>query len=108
MLIRMPTAKMDDSGGREQIAKLADVMNSNSALELWKRVYDPKWNKAIHGDVAVGNIPIKDNRWYCYGRSCLRSCHCLDFFFSDEARGVFVSAMGLDDKTRLRSGAWAL
>ena len=52
-----------DSGARQQIAKLADIIDSNSALELWERACGTKWNKApiwIHGDFASSNILLSN------------------------------------------------
>ena len=107
-----------DSGALEQIAKLEDIIDGDSALELWERACATKWNKApvwIHGDYAVGNILIKDNKLsgvIDFGGTAMGDPAC-DLviawtYLSGKAREIFVSEMGLDDDTWLRARAWAL
>lgn len=107
-----------DSGAREQIAKLADIIDSSSALELWDRACATKWNKVpvwIHGDFAVGNILIKDNKLsgvIDFGGTAMGD-PAPDLviswtYLSGKTRDIFVSEMGLDEDTWLRSRAWAL
>ena len=107
-----------DSGAREQMAKLADMIDSTSALALWERACATKWNKEpiwIHGDFAIGNILIQDNQLsgvIDFGGTAMGDPAC-DLviawtFFSGQTRDIFMSKMGLDDNTWLRSRAWAL
>ncbi len=107
-----------DSGAREQIAKLADIIDGNSALELWERACATKWNKApiwIHGDFAVGNILIKDNKLsgvIDFGGTAMGDPAC-DLviawtYLSSRARDIFAAEMRLDNDTWLRARAWVL
>lgn len=107
-----------DSGARQQITQLADVIDTNSALELWERACDTKWNKApiwIHGDLAVGNILIKDNKLsgvIDFGGTAMGD-PAYDLviawtYLSGRAREVFISTMDCDADTWLRARAWAL
>ncbi|MCP5369392.1 MAG: phosphotransferase [Rickettsiaceae bacterium] len=107
-----------DSGAREQIAKLADIIDGSSALELWERACATKWNKEpiwIHGDFAVGNILIKYNKLsgvIDFGGTAMGDPAC-DLviawtYLSGKARDVFITEMGLDEDTWLRARAWAL
>ena len=104
-----------DSGAREQIAKLADIIDGNSALELWERACATKWNKApvwIHGDYAVGNILIKDNKLsgvIDFGGTAMGDPAC-DLviawtYLSSRARDIFAAEMRLDNDTWLRARA---
>ena len=107
-----------DARAREQIAKLADVIDSNSTLELWERACATKWSKEpiwIHGDFAVGNILIKDNKLsgvIDFGGTAMGDPAC-DLviawtYLSGKARDIFVSEIVLDEGTWLRARAWAL
>jgi aminoglycoside phosphotransferase (APT) family kinase protein len=107
-----------DSGAREQIAKLADIIDSNSAIDLWDRACGTKWNKEpiwIHGDFAFGNILIKDNKLsgvIDFGGTAMGDPAC-DLviawtYLSGKARDVFITEMGLDEDIWLRARAWAL
>lgn len=107
-----------DSGAHEQIAKLADIIDSNSASNLWKRACDTQWNKApvwIHGDYAAGNILIKNNRLsgvIDFGGTAMGDPAC-DLviawtYLSGKAREIFSAEMRLDEETWLRARAWTL
>jgi aminoglycoside phosphotransferase (APT) family kinase protein len=107
-----------DEGAREQIAKLADIIDGSSALELWERACATKWNKEpiwIHGDFAVGNILIKDNKLsgvIDFGGTAMGDPAC-DLviawtYLSGKARDIFIRAMDLDEDAWLRARAWAL
>jgi aminoglycoside phosphotransferase (APT) family kinase protein len=107
-----------DSGTREQISELADIIDSNSALELWESACATKWNNApiwIHGDFAVGNILIKDNKLsgvIDFGGTGMGDPAC-DLviawtYLSGKARDIFISTMDMDEDTWLRARAWVL
>ncbi|WP_162902401.1 aminoglycoside phosphotransferase family protein, partial [Facilibium subflavum] len=54
-----------DKGAREQIANLANVIDSKAAIALWEKACATSWQEKpvwIHGDFAAGNILIKDNQ----------------------------------------------
>jgi aminoglycoside phosphotransferase (APT) family kinase protein len=107
-----------DKGVREQIANLEYIIDSDSALELWERACATKWNKApiwIHGDFAVGNILIKDNKLsgvIDFGGTAMGDPAC-DLviawtYLRGKAREIFISTMDLDEDTWLRTRAWVL
>lgn len=107
-----------DLGAREQISNLADTIDSKGALALWERACATKWNKApvwIHGDFAVGNILIKDNKLsgvIDFGGTAIGDPAC-DLviawtYLIGKAREVFIDEMNLDKDTWLRSRVWAL
>lgn len=107
-----------NSGAREQISNLAEIIDGNGALELWERACAAKWNKApvwIHGDYAVGNILIKDNRLsgvIDFGCTAMGDPAC-DLviawtWLSGKAREIFIREMNLDADTWLRARAWVL
>ncbi|MDA0910789.1 MAG: aminoglycoside phosphotransferase family protein [Proteobacteria bacterium] len=107
-----------DFGAREKIAKLAAIIDGHSALELWDKACSTKWNNApvwIHGDFAVGNILIKDNKLsgvIDFGGTAMGDPAC-DLviawtFLTGNSRKVFQDAMALDNDTWLRAKAWAL
>ena len=104
-----------DSGARAQIAKLADMIDSDSALALWERACATQWSKEpiwIHGDFAVDNILIKDHKLFGvidFGGTAMGDPAC-DLviawtYLNGEARNIFVSEMDLDDDTWLRARA---
>jgi len=107
-----------DKEARAQIAKLADVMDSDKAMNLWERACATQWNKHpvwVHGDVAIGNMLIQNGKLSAvidFGGAAIGDPAC-DLvvawtFFSGKARDVFINAMNLDENTWLRARAWAL
>jgi aminoglycoside phosphotransferase (APT) family kinase protein len=107
-----------NEGARKQIASLTDIIDIKSALDLWQRACATKWQKApvwIHGDFAVGNILIQDNRLsgvIDFGGTAIGDPAC-DLviawtYLSGKAREIFIRATNLDDDTWLRARAWAL
>ena len=107
-----------DKGAREQITNLSDMIDSHRALDLWERACATNWQSRpvwIHGDVAVGNILIKDNRLsgvIDFGGTAMGDPAC-DLviawtYLSGKAREIFIREIGLDNDTWLRARAWAL
>ncbi len=107
-----------DKGAREQIAELADLINSNQALGLWDKACSTQWNKTpvwIHGDFAIGNMLMVGGKLSAvidFGGIAVGDPAC-DLviawtYLSGKARGIFMREMGLDADTWLRAGAWAL
>ena len=107
-----------DKGAREQIANLADIMDVNSALDLWEKACATKWQSSpvwVHGDFAVGNILIKDNKLsgvIDFGGTAVGDPAC-DLviawtYLSGKASEIFIREINLDDATWLRARAWAL
>lgn len=107
-----------DSGFREQIEKLADIMDCNKAIDLWERACATKWGKApvwIHGDFAIGNFLIEKGTLSAvidFGGAAIGDPAC-DFviawtYFSGKARSIFMKKMEQDPDTWLRARAWIL
>ena len=107
-----------DQGARTQIANLATIIDSSTALDLWKKACATKWQKKpvwIHGDLAASNILIKDNKLsgvIDFGGTAVGDPAC-DLviawtYLSGRAREIFISELDLDKDTWLRARAWAL
>ncbi len=107
-----------DDGARNQIAELSDIIDANKAMALWTQACKTKCNNEpvwIHGDFAVGNILIKDNKLsgvIDFGGTAKGDPAC-DLviawtYLTGKARDIFISRMDLDEDTWLRARAWAL
>lgn len=107
-----------DKGAREQLANLTDIIDSNSALDLWQSACATQWKKEpvwIHGDFAVGNILINNNKVsgiIDFGGTAMGDPAC-DLviawtYFSGKSREIFIREIDLDSDTWLRARAWAL
>lgn len=107
-----------DQGAREQIARLSKVINVEQAMGLWESACKTRWNKKsvwIHGDVAIGNLLMKDGKLSAvidFGGMALGDPAC-DLvmawtFFHGKSRDIFIEKMNLDEETWLRAKAWAL
>jgi aminoglycoside phosphotransferase (APT) family kinase protein len=107
-----------DKGARSQIAELADIIDTTQALDLWEKACATKWDKPpvwIHGDIAIGNMLIKDSKLSAiidFGGAALGDPAC-DLvvawtYFHGKARDIFIKEMNLDKYTWLRARAWAL
>lgn len=107
-----------DSGAREQISKLAQIIDCKRALDLWEQACSTQWSKApvwIHGDFAIGNMLIEHGKLSAiidFGGIAVGDPAC-DLviawtYFSGSARDIFMKKMGLDADTWLRARAWAL
>ena len=107
-----------DQGAREQIAKLADIINTDRAIKLWDQACKTSWNKTpvwIHGDLAVGNMLINDGKLSAiidFGGMALGDPAC-DLviawtFFTGKSRDIFIQDMSLDQDTWARARGWAL
>jgi aminoglycoside phosphotransferase (APT) family kinase protein len=107
-----------DKGAREQIEELAGVIDAESALNLWEHACKTKWHKPpvwVHGDFAIGNMLIKNNKLSAiidFGGMAIGDPAC-DLviawtFLKGTAREIFIQEMVLDKDTWLRAKAWAL
>ncbi|HXH55564.1 MAG TPA: aminoglycoside phosphotransferase family protein, partial [Gammaproteobacteria bacterium] len=107
-----------DKGVREQITKLAGVIDANEAMNLWERACKTRWNNPpvwIHGDFAIGNILLQDGKLSAiidFGGMALGDPAC-DLviawtFLQGKARETFIKEMALDEDTWLRARGWAL
>ncbi|MBP9726759.1 MAG: aminoglycoside phosphotransferase family protein [Gammaproteobacteria bacterium] len=107
-----------NQGAREQIAKLAFIIDSNKALELWEEACATTWNKTpvwTHGDFAIGNMLINNGTLSAvidFGGTAVGDPAC-DLviawtYLSLKSREIFIKEMDLDADTWLRARAWAL
>lgn len=107
-----------DEETRELINKLGDVIDTRKASSLWQKAISSKWEKRpvwVHGDVASGNILLKDGKL----------CAVIDFgcmgigdpacdltiawtFFKNNSRKIFKNAFNFDADTWNRARGWTL
>ncbi|MFB9276654.1 aminoglycoside phosphotransferase family protein [Cohnella cellulosilytica] len=100
------------------IAQLSGQYDQRLLTDIWERALATKYASAplwLHGDVAVGNLLVRDGRL----------CGVIDFgtmgvgdpssdlviawhFFDDASRNVFLSRMNFDRDTADRARGWAL
>lgn len=103
---------------REQIANLANIIDSDKALNLWDKACATKWNKIpvwVHGDFATGNILMQDGKLSAvidFGGTAIGDPAC-DLvitwkFFEGKSREIFMNEMALDENTWLRVKARTL
>lgn len=107
-----------DDGARQQIHALASVIDHKKAIALWEQACATKWHKDpvwIHGDLASGNIILKDHKLVGvidFGGMGLGDPAC-DLviawtFLREKSRRIFIEATALDSDTWLRAKAWCL
>lgn len=107
-----------DSETSALIIKLRHLVDEGMAKALWDKAIASKWSKDpvwVHGDVASGNILVKDNRL-----SAVIDFGCMGIgdpacdltiawtFFKNKSRESFRSSMNLDPGTWDRARGWAL
>jgi len=107
-----------DKGTRQQIALLADIIDASKAINLWEQALASRWNKLpvwIHGDLAIGNILVQDNKLSGIidfgGMACGDPACDLVIawtYLSGKARDIFIHEMDLDENTWVRARGWAL
>lgn len=107
-----------DTGARQQVAQLADIIDTKTAINLWEQACKTRWDKSpvwIHGDFAIGNMLLKDNKLSAiidFGGMAVGDPAC-DLviawtFFQGKARTLFMQEITLDEDTWLRAKGWAL
>jgi len=107
-----------DKGARGQIAKLANIIDSAKALDLWENACATRWNKEpvwVHGDFAIGNMLMNNGKLSAvidFGGAAIGDPAC-DLviswtYLSGKARENFMKEMNVSVDTCLRARAWAL
>lgn len=110
--------KIYDKETRSAILNLKKLINADAALKLWEKALISKWEKSpvwIHGDLAPGNIIIKNNKLIGvidFGGMAVGDPAC-DLviawtFLKDESRKIFKTNLALDSNTWMRAQGWAL
>lgn len=105
-------------GAREQITLLSAIIDADKAINLWERACRTRWNKPpvwIHGDFAIGNILLKDNKLSAIidfgGMACGDPACDLGIawtFLKGKTRDIFIKEIDLDGDTWLRARGWVL
>ena len=107
-----------DAKARSQIADLKEIIDAKAALSLWEAAINSKWEGKsvwVHGDLASGNILIKDEKLSAVidfgGMGCGDPASDLIIawtFFFGESRRLFKEHVEIDDDTWIRARGWAL
>lgn len=107
-----------DAETRAAAAALSGRIDATAALTIWEQALAAAWRGPpvwIHGDVAPGNLLVRDGRLCAvidFGCAAVGDPAC-DLAiawttFGGESRAVFQDAVGLDDATWARARGWAL
>ena len=107
-----------DAETRQAIDVLGDAVDGPAALDLWERALSTRWQRPprwFHGDVAVGNLLVRDGRLagvLDFGTSGVGDPAC-DLviawtLFERESRAAFRAALDLGPDTWDRGRGWAL
>lgn len=95
-----------------------NLFNKSKCLEYWLLGVNSRFNKEpvwIHGDVAVGNLLVRNGKLSAaidFGNIAVGDPAC-DYvmawtYFDHVSRLVFIRSLGLDKETIHRARAWAL
>jgi len=102
----------------ELIDKLSNRIDANRARSLWEKAISSRWDNNpiwVHGDVASGNILVRDNKL-----SAIIDFGCMGIgdpacdltiawtFFREKSRERFKNAFSFDSNTWSRARGWAL
>ncbi|WP_425647081.1 aminoglycoside phosphotransferase family protein [Agrobacterium leguminum] len=107
-----------DGEAKASAVRLADEVDQALAMEIWQLALSSYWRKQgvwVHGDIAEGNLLVKDGRLSAvidFGSSgvgdpssdLILAWNVLDA----ESRAVFRRALELDEATWQRGRGWAL
>lgn len=107
-----------DDEARAAAVHVADEVDQALAMEIWQLALSSRWPRPgvwVHGDIAEGNLLVKDGRLSAvidFGSSgvgdpssdLILAWNVLD----TESRAVFRHALNLDDATWQRGRGWAL
>lgn len=107
-----------DAETRETIELLRGEIDAAAATACWEAALGAEWHGRsvwVHGDIAVGNLLVKDGRLSAvidFGSSGVGDPAC-DLvvawtFFAGESREVFRATLQGDSRTWARARGWAL
>ncbi|WP_445479755.1 aminoglycoside phosphotransferase family protein [Lysinibacillus irui] len=107
-----------DEQSKNAIENNKKFFNEYLLKEIWELSLDSKWVGEpvwLHGDVAPGNILVKDGKLYAiidFGILGVGDPSCdaamAWTFFDDNSRKVFKTALKMDEGTWNRARGWAL
>lgn len=107
-----------DAETREAIDALRDEIDADAAMAVWETALAAPWTGMpvwVHGDVAVGNLLVRDERLSAvidFGSSGVGDPACDTVIawtlFTGESREAFRATLGVDDSTWARGRGWAL
>ncbi len=107
-----------DEETRDLIDKLRAYIDADKAKDLWQKAIDSKWHREpvwVHGDVASGNLLVKDNRlaavidFGCMGIGDPACDLTIAWtFFKGNSRERFKATIALDEHTWERARGWAM
>lgn len=102
----------------DNILTLKDIIDDKRAISIMQTATKSKWSKNpiwIHGDLAIGNILIKDNKINAiidFGGMAIGdpACDLVLYwnFFEGKSQEIFKSELNLDQNTWNRARGWAL
>ena len=107
-----------DAEIRRTIAALDDAIDAEAATAVWEAALAAPWHGPpvwFHGDVAVGNLLVRDSRlsavidWGCAGVGDPACDVTIAWtLFRGDSRKAFRAALPIDRATRARGRGWAL
>ncbi|MGE3317798.1 MAG: aminoglycoside phosphotransferase family protein [Candidatus Berkiella sp.] len=107
-----------DADTKALIETLKDIIDAPIARALWQKAISSKWQKDpvwVHGDVASGNLLVKDNKlaavidFGCMGIGDPACDLTIAWtFFRGKSREIFKANIPLDEDTWVRARGWAM
>ncbi len=107
-----------DAETRRALEALRDTIDAAAATAVWEAALATTWPGPpvwVHGDVAVGNLLVRDGRlsavidWGCAAVGDLACDLVIAWtFFAGAGRAAFRAALPLDGGTWARARGWAL
>src|SRR5699024_7353573 len=102
----------------QALEQLQGTIDVETCKSIWDRALETKWEKEpvwVHGDLAVDNIIVQNERLYG-----VVDCGCMGTgdsafdlvnawtFFDSESRAIFMNQLELNESTWKRAKGWAL
>jgi aminoglycoside phosphotransferase (APT) family kinase protein len=110
--------KVYDAETRQAVAALGSEINPAAAMAVWEAALATTWQDRpvwVHGDVADGNLLVKDGRLCAvidFGSSGVGDPACDLYiawtFLEHESREAFRATLPLDEATWARGRGWTL
>ncbi|UNK18362.1 aminoglycoside phosphotransferase family protein [Paenibacillus sp. N3/727] len=107
-----------DEESRYAIENNKDTFNEHVLKEIWELALDSKWESDpvwVHGDIAPGNILVKDGKLSAvidFGILGVGDPACdaamAWTFFDNDSRKIFKHVLNMDEGTWNRARGWAL